>query len=167
MAELFSALSEGKSLQIKRGSSGEWEDTRDYPVVYGDISNWRVKPELKPVDLSVLIESGIDCEFWDKIGAISTSIKTLTGIDSSLQYPYLNTAHSYKYCQPRHDYWHVWLGGDCPLPRGFVIDCMLRNGNTYENAVDLSWEHAGYGSDIIAFKVLRLADGYCYPWECK
>jgi len=64
------------------------------------------------------------------------------------------------------EHWQAWIGGDCPLP-----DCvwvLVRYRSVYLSekhikiASDFNWGHNGEGSDIICFKVIRLADGIKY-----
>ncbi len=127
------------------------------------------RPKLKPVDLSVLIESGIDCEFGEEekewIPGKLHSMRTRSPLYGER---YTDTWN--KYCRPRMNHVHAWTGGDCPLPEGLVVSVHTRNGilclrESYDtdywghrNNADRKW-------DIIAFEVIGLADGWCWPWE--
>lgn len=127
---------------------------------------YRRKPQKKAVDLSVLIESKIDCEFstspsfelaiWDTLHSLSNRINQ-----------YSSSVHScLRYCRPRMNHWHSWQGGECPLPDGLWVDIDRRDGlGNRGYSTDYSWRHTGTGNDIIAFKVTGLAEGYCWPWE--
>ncbi|MFT5518608.1 MAG: hypothetical protein ACI9RI_000874 [Oceanospirillaceae bacterium] len=132
-----------------------------------------LKPTKKVIDLSVLIDSQIDCEF--KYGGSLTPkswfIDKLTEIH--------NEANTYKpslqgyttYCRPRMNHKHAWDGGNCPLPEGFVVEVWWRDGSddvrTINRGNGLYWGHNNHASDIIHFKVLRVADGYVMPGESE
>lgn len=130
-----------------------------------------LKPVKKVIDLSVLIESGIDCEFKDDISE-HTTIGKLLEITNDDNYPYTTGNSADKYhgqCQPRMDHKHAWLGGECPLPEGFEIKVWYRGGGESVRPIasgnGLYWAWNYRPSDIIAFEVLGLADGYVMPWE--
>ena len=139
---------------------------------------WRIKPTKKVIDLSVLIESGIDCEFNDDIGD-RTTIGKLLEINEYHFYPYTtgnSRADEYEQCQPRMNHKHAWQGGECPLPEGFRVKVWLRDDKKPKPFIAkverVTWEHrlntvldSNTGYDIIAFEVLGLADGYVMPWE--
>lgn len=139
----------------------------------------RIKPQLTPVDLSVLIDSGIDCEFTDhKGGKYLSRLAEIKGgyywADQEL-YGMGGEAE----CRPRLDHWHSWQGGECPLPRGLRVELRHRAGiqgmGSFIGSVDedIRWAHVlgsglGAAADIIAFRIPTdkpLADGYCWPWE--
>jgi hypothetical protein len=68
--------------------------------------------------------------------------------------------------RPATTEWQAWTGGDCPVPDGTLVDITLRDGIVVPHtiAVDLRWWHPMddallYG-DIIAYRVVGLADGY-------
>lgn len=129
----------------------------------------RKEPTPKPVDLSVCIESGIDMEcsvtgnenaWWvEQGGTLKISDAGCYWADSIEDWV--------GYCRPRMNRWHSWQGGDCPVPEGFIGDILLRNGVQSKNKKLCCWKwvHSGNYSDIIAFRVTGLADGYCLPWE--
>tara|TARA_R110002074_G_scaffold56936_1_gene140229 strand:+ start:76 stop:633 length:558 start_codon:yes stop_codon:yes gene_type:complete len=132
---------------------------------------WRIKPTQKVIDLSVLIDSQIDCEFKDDISE-RTTIGKLLEITNGDYYPYTTGNSADKYygqCQPRIYHKHAWLGGECPLPEGFMVKVTFRNAKLAIGdevvADELYWRRMGSDLDIIAFEVLGLADGYVMPWE--
>lgn len=116
----------------------------------------RIKPELTPIDMSVLIGSYIDCEFG---GApdIGWRIGYLINIDHTDK---ANAYHikredgssPYAQCRPRMYHWHSFL--NCP-------------GNSAANLILL--ENAGFSvvRDGMQFKFNGLVDGRCMPWEVK
>ena len=137
-----------------------------------------------PIDLSVLIESGIDCEFTDEDTFTGYElIGKLTGIDdTNLPYSVI-TPHrdedSVKYCRPRMSpHIHACPDGyddGCPVPEGFKVNYYMRDcahkGQGNKEASALRWTHARNlledseesnwdDSDIIAFEVTGIADGW-------
>lgn len=72
---------------------------------------------------------------------------------------------SYKHCklieQTTFTFWH---GGGCPLPHGVMVGIVFRNGNVGENqkATDYVWLHNSDDDDIIAYRIIGLADGWEY-----
>jgi len=126
--------------------------------------------EKKVVDLSVLIESGIDCDFWDLCYEDLMEIGKLAEITSSYAAPYVKAGHAstFEACRPRMNHPHAWQGGDCPLPVGFEVRITQRCGFQRTSSMGVTgyrWVHEGKGHDIIAFEVLGLADGWVMPWE--
>ena len=135
------------------------------------------KPTKKVIDLSVLIESGIDCEFDDR-GNTSAIAKLETITTSHTGEPYyINDKGLYwGRCTPRMNHKHAWQGGACPLPEGFEVKVWLRDDKklpfiakvervTWEHRLNTVLDSIYTGYDIIAFEVLGLADGYVMPWE--
>lgn len=128
------------------------------------------------VDLSVLVDSGIDCEFpplgypdsWYLRGA-------LANIDDGLYQSALDGSICTR-CRPRHNHWMAWIPHDhseCPVPKGFKGDVMVRNGDvmTREGEDLASWllwnKQHNMEKEIIAYRITGLADGWCYPWEVE
>tara|TARA_R110000765_G_scaffold67560_1_gene130480 strand:- start:1064 stop:1459 length:396 start_codon:yes stop_codon:yes gene_type:complete len=125
----------------------------------------------KVISLSMLIKSGIDCEFKD-LNNDSWVIGKLNDLaadhDGNFKYWKLQD-HSgcwYDKCRPRMNHKHAWQGGECPLPEGFMVKVCWRNYPANEVlAGELTWKTTGSWFDIIDFEVLGLADGYVMPWE--
>ena len=150
-----------------------WKPADRLPAETDDLQFWRVAPPppKKVIDLSVLM-SGIDCEFWDESSRLK-SVGKLTHADKLDCCYCLNQGEEFHYCQPRMNHWHNWQGGECPLPVGFVFEVIFRGGEV-EHAIkrttvfDWNWSHDCTAlDDIISFRVLRVADGYCMPWEVE
>jgi len=105
------------------------------------------KPELKPVDLSVLAKSGIDCEFFDVDGFCGFEPIGLLGKITN-PVGYKSSKGSYwPCCRPRMNHWHNWQGGECPLPEGLEIEVVRRGdrgGRMYDGTYGtIGWEHMG------------------------
>jgi len=125
--------------------------------------------ENKIIDLSILIDSGIDVEFPTGNGT-SWFISQLTRIKENSIYV---SKHKYNYdkCRVRQDHWMAWQGGECPLPEGLTVDILTRDGkcgvtNEYW-MTHWSWDNTDHSTDIIAFNILGVADGWAYPWGNK
>jgi hypothetical protein len=112
------------------------------------------KPAKKVIDLSVLIDSQIDCthDLTDGYGPLDNS--------------WTEEALCEARVVPRTKYKHAWDGGDCPLPEGFRVKVWYRNGRVSTNRVTnfSRWSHTLAGNDIIYFEVLSVADDYVMPW---
>lgn len=166
--KVMQAYVEGKQIQIK--INNEWDNIDDPTWSWSNYS-YRIKPEKKIIDLSVVIKSGIDCvflnpvqftsgyKFYDKLSCIGNdSIEGLFYKDSQ--------GRSFRYCSIRQNQWFAWLGGERPLPEGLNVQVIDRNGsNKSGEPVEFDWKYKGTHIDIIAFKVLGVADGYKYEWE--
>jgi hypothetical protein len=168
LAELYKKAAEGGKIEFRYPTRTEWKTTNCGPTPLSSPNDWRIKPAKKIIDLSVLIESGIDCELWDD-SAARTNIGKLTIITDCPTYPYETTSSSdevYSRCRPRHDHIHAWQGGGCPLPEGFRVKVWFRSGGDaiVTTPSRLYW---GSNSETMAFEVLGLADGYVMPWESE
>ena len=172
LTELAQAMEDEKPIEAAN-CDGAWftQDKRDVILMawMQNPNSVRIKPEKKPIDLSVLIQSGIDCVFWDG------SIGVLSEISSAPQYHMrVGTEKSHGYtpyseCRPRMNYWHNWQGGDCPIPEGLAVLVTYRSGREHPivsgSVIEHRWEHTGSPLDIIAFKVVGVIDTHCMPWE--
>jgi hypothetical protein len=59
--------------------------------------------------------------------------------------------------------WIDWFGGECPVPKGTIVDVVFRDGDTARRvpagvALDKGfyaevWNHAGNDADIVAYRV--------------
>lgn len=133
----------------------------------------RIKPELIPVDLSVILGIGIDCEFSNGNGKwnISLLADIVTDVTcTTLGYvPSSSRGQVFGKCRPRMDHWHSWQGGECPLPDGLVFELILRDGTFGPGgpASTLTWEHHDESTDIIAFRIVGLSDGFFWPWDAS
>jgi hypothetical protein len=124
-----------------------------------NFKNWckeRFEPTKKVIDLSVLIDSQIDCthDLTDGYGPLDNS--------------WTEEALCEARVVPRTKYKHAWDGGECPLPEGFIVHVWFRSGlddvRETTSGNRLMWTCDDLPSDIIHFQVLRVADGYVMPW---
>ena len=133
---------------------------------------WRIKPTKKVIDLSVLIDSQIDCEFDDR-GNTSAIAKLETITTSHTGEPYyINDKGLYwGRCTPRMNHKHAWQGGECPLPEGFIVRLTKWSVHVpHISHIELTTKQwisskANEHTTVQAFEVLGVADGYVMPWE--
>ena len=167
LAEMYQKVADGGQLEFK--SFGGWvEVDTNGPAIESNLDDWRIKSEKKVVDLSVLADSDVDCEFWDYRGDTTLIDKLRNLVGENTDFYEDNTDGAvWKYCRPRMNHVHAWQGGsECPLPEGFKVKLYFRQDVLpIDNYYKVSWEHWSAANDIIAFEVLGLADGWCYPWE--
>ena len=164
-AEVLRAIADGKEVEFH--GVLQWEKPKNINPISNPEYLWRIKPTKTPVDLSVLIDSGIDCCFWN-FDEERKTIDRLTGIYTR-KLKYSDGWTLWKFCRPKVGYWYSWRGGKYPLPKGFVVDVLRRDGSQdrLTHIEPAEWVHEEWMCDIIAFKVDGLADGYCYPWEIE
>jgi len=162
--DLVKAFKDGADIQFRLNSSEPWVDS--CVPIFAYEAEYRTKPEMKVIDLSVLIESKIDCEFTgytfegadiDRLHSIRVGLYTREGHVSG---------GSYGKVRPRMNHVHFWGGGKCPLPEGFEVRVWHSDGDTTQGpARDFDWSRNPNTIWITGFEILGLVDGYCYPWE--
>ena len=138
---------------------GDYVAYLDSAMLSPNFEKWckeRFGPTQKVIDLSVLIESGIDCthDFLEGYGPLDNSWTEESLCEARVV--------------PRTKYIHAWQGGECPLPEGFMVKVWFRDKQyppEVQEASENYWESYSEESDITAFEVLGLADGYVMPWE--
>lgn len=172
--ELCQAIIDDEELQIK--SADTWYEGHSIQAMYtfynsaidNDSDQVRIKPNLKPVDLSILAKSGIDCEFSNTFPFTEIIISPLKKIeeDGGACSNYRAIKEWYQYCRPRMNHTHAWQGGKCPLPEGLLVKLIHRKGPDKITDDPQGWNHIDVGSDIIAFEILSLEKGYGWLWEC-
>ena len=176
LADFYQKVADGGEAEFRANCTNkQWFSSSGSPCLSSVRQNWRIKPTKKVIDLSVLIDSQIDCEFSDCDFKQYTSVGRLSSIFGGQTLPFVlsddvgyNNA-KFEQCRPRMNHIHAWQGGACPLPEGFRVKVWLRDGGQkpMETIVNyLTWSHdVSHWRDIIAFEVLGLADGYVMPWE--
>ena len=159
-AELYTAFAEGKTLQT-RDSDGSYYTWGGYnlPTIFThEIKRWRIKPEKTPVDMFHLIYARIDCDFTngDEVLPVVGALNAIYGGK------YISDQGAeFDKCVPRENHWHSWGNSDtAALPDGFKIEIQeWDEGYSTARSEDVSWK------EVVAFKIIKLEDGYCYPWE--
>ena len=162
LSDFYQKVADGGEIQTKFTDS-TWESVTNGPSITSSSCLWRIKPTQKVIDLSVLIESGIDCEFKDK-GAKNWHVgKACKGLYQESLYG-TESGDFFEQCQPRMNHKHAWLGGECPLPEGFEVKVWFRSGG-HTVVTTRSGNYWGINGDTMCFEVLGVADGYVMPWE--
>ena len=149
LADFYQKVADGGEIEYDAMPHG-WLPSWGGPDIRSVRQDWRIKPTKKVIDLSVLVESGIDVELGDFQGVffLGGHLTHIIEKGSSSMYRTFDSTNAHSYARPRMNHIHAWQGGDCPLPEGF------------------NWTHdSDSREDIIAFEVLGLADGYVMPWE--
>ena len=166
LADFYQKVADGGEIQtyVRRSSDSkpEWIDS-----VYGPRPNclefryWRIKPTKKVIDLSVLIESGIDCEFSDSGDDKNWHInKVAEGIYQDSLYG-TELGEYFEQCQPRMNHKHAWLHNNCPI-EGFVVRAWFDKEDF--TTVDTSFNIINW-SKIMYVEFLEVEHGYVMPWE--
>ena len=164
LADFYQKVADGGEAQLKIDE--EWANLFvGGPSLGSSNAKWRIKPAKKVIDLSVLIDSQIDCEFKDK-GAKNWHVsKACKGLYQESLYG-TESGDFFEQCQPRMNHKHAWLGGECPLPEGFEVKVWFRSGG-HTVVTTRSGNYWGINGDTMCFEVLGLADGYVMPWESE
>jgi hypothetical protein len=149
LSEFYKQVADGgemQSLYKNRWSKAESGPDLDYSPEY-----WRVvmPPKVTPVDMSVLVGSGIDCEFWDLKGVYNGQ---LVGITDAPEYRSLDDF--WARCQPRMNYWFSAMN----FRDVTALIIKLRNAG-----FDVERTHTG--GPTIEFRITGIADDRCWPWE--
>ena len=182
LSDFFQKVADGGEIEFRVNSTAKgWYRSGFSPNLSSVRQDWRIKPTKKVIDLSVLIESGIDCEFKDK-GAKNWHVgKACKGLYQESLYG-TKSGDFFEQCKPRMNHIHAWRGGECPLPEGFEVLVVRRDESQsgVMNVESVNWNHVDRrprhicegmsvsnsgGADIMAFEVLGVADGYVMPWE--
>jgi len=116
--------------------------------------------ELKKIDMSVCIESGIDCEFTDNERFYNSTISKLT--KSNIIYW---TEKNKKQCRPRMNHIHASPTGwdKCPIPKGFNIKIYWVTSQYMPLACEefsTYYEMERSWSNIVMFEVTGIAEGW-------
>tara|TARA_R110000737_G_scaffold230712_3_gene244231 strand:- start:1595 stop:2122 length:528 start_codon:yes stop_codon:yes gene_type:complete len=157
LADFYQKVADGGEIQYLGSSKeGEWLDAFGGPGIECNRDQWRIKPAKKVINLSVLIDSQIDCthDLLEGYGPLDNSWTEESLCEARVV--------------PRTKYIHAWQGGECPLPEGFIVRVYWRNDEYPPCEVmpnEVTWDTDGDHSDIVHFEVLRVADGYVMPWE--
>jgi len=163
--DLVKAFKNGANIEFRLNASEPWVATM-IPI-FAFESEYRIKPERKVVDLSVLIESKIDCEFTGHTfeGADIDRLHRITRVGLYIREGRVSGG-SYGKVRPRMRHAHCWLGGECPLPKGVRVSVLYANGESIADCASrFDWSRNKDTRLIVGFIVLGLVDGYCYPWE--
>lgn len=133
------------------------------------------RPKLKPVDLSVLVDSEIDCEFGSEAGLLIGPLTAITGFEKAENVYHSLGGHWGRQCRPRMNHIHAFHN-DFRLPEGLVVRVHFIDGTgkrrtkVYPSDKDPIRETSaenGIVSFVVGVEVLELADNFCWPWEAQ
>ena len=164
LSDFYQKVADGGEIQTKFTDS-TWESVTNGPSITSSSCLWRIKPTQKVIDLSVLIDSQIDCEFKGRNRSGAFINKLSRQGDPSMNYRYYDgDGDAWESCQPRMNHKHAWPEGECPLPEGFEVKVWFRSG-WHTVVTTRSGNYWGINGDTMCFEVLGVADGYVMPWE--
>lgn len=151
MISVLYAYRDGAEIEWK--TSEGWVDIPE-PELFCQ-QEYRVKPQPKKIDMSVCIESGVDCEFFN-----------CSKINAKIDYlKHLEELEDWEEIRVRQDHWIYNEWDKCPIPEGLEIIIKLQNGDTDTTTQYMSayyWDKTILGIQTIAFKVIGAAEGYTY-----
>jgi hypothetical protein len=164
-AEIVQAYADGEDVRV-RGRDHILQNP-DFKLGY---LSYEIVPKPKSIDLSVLMASGIDCEFSFKCNPEQKRIGKMTDISPARPDSYKKDNDVfYHYCRPRMNHIHFWGGGECPLPDGLEVELTFRDGSELQRCLSVvaDWDHKFEGKDIVGFEVIGLEEGYCWPYDLE
>jgi hypothetical protein len=156
----YEAMNKGGQSQSRTHEAGLWGNTQFGPNATSNPEQWRVVPSnhRASVDLSVLIDSGIECEFWNEYYiddhrtlAYLTSLEVANFIGEECYVGFTGDDAVYTCCQPKLNHWFSFRNFD---NLNEVISAMSRAG--FAITVD---------DESYAFQITGLQEGHCWPWE--
>ena len=179
LVAFYQKVADGGEVQMYSETGAVWFTTKELsPHLGGCRSEWRVRPTKKVIALSVLIQSGIDCEFKD-LDNDSWVVGKLTSLSTNAAgcfryYKQQDTSGCwYAKSRPRMKHTHAWRGGPCPVPEGFKVKLHIRGGDAQyhtiqrgeKSPVGVYWTCPAGAGSIESFEVIGVADGYVLPWD--
>jgi hypothetical protein len=173
-ADIYQQAADGGEVQYFTNNA--WGSAIYGPTMCSNPEKWRIKPTLKVIDMSVMVGSGLDCEFWDTKSGTSRAYNKLSKIDTNRNFKNRDVNDTdWKYCQPRmsteaQPFINFWTGGNtCPVPEGFEVRLHFRvGGGTMPDVPDrrwLYWDHTNNSGDIIGIEFLGIKDDYTLEQE--
>jgi hypothetical protein len=160
LADFYQQVADGGEVQIvSKVNLNGWSTpfVECGPSIGSYRSSWRIKQTKKVIDLSVLIDSQIDCEFSDD--GIESRIGKLLSIKHDGTFR--SEDWVWDKCQPRMNHIHAWQGGECPI-EGFVVRAWIDKEDfltVHTSSNSINW------SKIMYVEFLEVEDGYVMPWE--
>ena len=118
----------------------------------------KLEPELKPVDMSMLIGSGVDCAFSDDLRDLDTEEAfAFLGKVNQESMRFLTTEnYPFNYCKPRMNYWFSADNFD-------DVDDLLTRLNKAGFEIILKSTADG----IVSFMIKDKKADRCWPWEVE
>ncbi len=159
LKELCQAIANGQQVQISHSPAHSFINTTAESALNHFLEAGkncvRIAPTLKPVDMSVLVDSGIDCEFSGVECFADPAVGQISAIGDE-KGGYLRGMTRYGYCRPRLDHWHSPKNcGGIPM----IWKRLVEAGFDVELDEDANYVHA--------FRISGESKGRCYPWEAS
>lgn len=137
-----------------------WKDCTDESNFISELFDIGQRLSVKSVDLSVLINSGIQCIFFDNRdkGHGDSSERVIALLNDYLpnagfETTFLGNSYFFDFCEPLYNYWYSYLNFEDNIKSGSIVEQLLAAGFSVSND--------GRGS----FKITGIRDGFCLPWE--
>ena len=168
LADMYQQWADGGEFE-RLTCEGRWIGNHGSPTPGVDPRDWRIKPALKQIDLTPMIEGELDCEFWQsnkmfkRIGKLERCNFTTSDAGT-----FVMGLDEFDHCTPRiSPHVHYWGGSDkCPVPEGFEVRLYLRSGDCLplRNRNSASWSHHPSSNidDIIGIEFMSLKHGYTF-----
>jgi hypothetical protein len=159
LADFYQKVADGGEIEHKGSVTKPWGSVQQGPEINSNTYKWRIKPTKKVIDLSALIESGIDCEFCDD--GLESRFGKLIGIKEDGTFR--SEDWVWDKCQPRMNHIHAWQGGECPI-KGFVVRAWVDKEDfltVHTSSNSINW------SKIMYVEFLEVEDDYVVPWESE
>ena len=144
-------------LTDENGKEYEFEELGAQPIqgMRGNLTP--IKPKPKKIDMSVCIESGIDCEFSNKpeVDWKLVEISKLLEVSAGDYMYWLSKTSGFRHCRPRFNHIHASPTGwdKCPIPEGFRI-------KVWTHCNDWTQDSDQWDKDIIMIESIGITKGY-------
>jgi hypothetical protein len=166
LADFYQKVADGGEIEVSLIVSRHFEGYKGGPNLSCLKDSFSIKPTKKVIDLSVLIESGIDCEVTNNsLKTNNWEIRQLQSIysDGNSGWPYRTEKGTHEKCRPRMNHKHAWESSERPI-EGFIVRAWFDKKDfltvfTSSNSID--WKK------IIYVEFLEPEDGYVMPWESE
>lgn len=152
LAEFYAGAALGKQIQSYSPYNNKWKDNIGGPNTHSNPDQWRLVDGPKPVDMQVLIDMKIDCEFLDsRMRPVVMSISELVQISGR---GYRDKwGCTWRYCKPRMK---CWMAADNHPPQ------------TIHNLINAGFAVETFTSNpLTIFKIVGLQDDRCWSWEAE
>lgn len=114
-----------------------------------EMGDFRIAPEAKIIPMEILINSGIDCEFWDDRGQDKRIGQLMELADDEWGFVDRN-ANSFRNCRPRMSHWMSWDA------------CAYKINKHFTKWLD---EYFEWGEGVNGFFITCVKEGYRFAWE--
>jgi hypothetical protein len=154
--EVIKAWLDGATIEYRFVENQEWSLQVDQEnICWFEDSRYRVQPEVREVDMTFFVDSGLDVQFTDTApndrdtNLIWLTDKLIRILPGQVQHKYVGILDNFEYCQPRFNHWNMVPECELPpvMPEGVIA------------------EHRCINGVIVAIKIVGLEDAYDMPGE--